>query len=190
MTTSHISSWGPPLLSSMQSCPSSWACWWQGGRTLGVLREIQKLGCLSTAAPPAARGAGIPHEPSPYFFCFILFPFCYSDWVTSSILVFPITGLFLFCFCFPAFSDLLLVPTSVFFISVNEFKIVKSFFFLSSSPLVKEAYNSLSLLLILSPNSSSFLLNLISILWFLLWNLYPINFISSSLSSFFFFLLF
>ena len=78
MATSRLSSWGPPLLSSMLSCPCR-VCWWWGGRTLGGLREIQKLGCLSTAAPPAARGAGTPHEPSSYLFCFIFFPFCYSD---------------------------------------------------------------------------------------------------------------
>ena len=52
-------------------------------------------------------------------------------------------------------------------------------FFISSSPLVKEAYNPFILLLILSLNSSSFLLSLISKLWLLLWILYLVNFISS-----------
>ena len=63
--------------------------------------------------------------------------------------------------CFFAFSDLLLVSTSVFFVSVNELKNYKSFFFVVSSPLLKEAYNSPRLSLILSSNSSSFLLSLI-----------------------------
>ena len=52
-------------------------------------------------------------------------------------------------------------------------------FFISSSPLVKEAYNPFILLLILSLNSSSVLLSLISNLWLLLWILYLVNFISS-----------
>lgn len=63
--------WQPPSspLGVFLCCPLCGAA--LVGRTLWGLREIQKLGCLSTAAPPAARGAGTPHEPSSYLFCFL-----------------------------------------------------------------------------------------------------------------------
>ena len=130
MTTSRISSWGPPLLSSMQSCPSSWACWWRAGARWGCWEKSR-----SWAACPLLLLL-LPEEleplMNPLLISFVLFSFLFAiliEWLLVSLSSKSLVCLGFFFFFFFAVSDLLLVPTSVFFISVNEFKIVKSFFF-------------------------------------------------------------